>query len=65
MYGFLDGSANLTCRADAKPTPFFTWLRDGQPIERQDNFETISTDNMSLLRVSWQRTAGEMAAYCR
>ena len=51
VYGFLNGSANLSCQADAEPTPFFTWLRDGQLIERQDHYEAVSTEKMSVLQV--------------
>ncbi|XP_043204994.1 fasciclin-2-like isoform X2 [Amphibalanus amphitrite] len=53
VFGFLGGSANLSCRADAEPSAFFTWLRDGQQLEQQDHYQIISAEkDRSVLQVS-------------
>lgn len=52
VYGFLGGSANLSCQADAKPFPDFIWHHGDEIVERQDRFEPTDTETISVLQIT-------------
>jgi len=55
VYGYLAGTANLTCHAEAEPAPRFNWYRGDDltmPLEPPDYQIDNTRDSMSVLKIT-------------
>lgn len=62
MYGYVRGTVNITCEAEAEPPATFTWYRDDKELSPKHHF--IHTQgHESILQVSLQSTLSHILAY--